>query len=107
MQAMKFILVAATTIAATTSWADVVINEVFYNAPNDLDDLQWIEFYNDGDAPVDLSDWTLDAGSRQCNAERPTVFCMLSCIDGRRTVVSSQTARAVKLAFRWRGEQGA
>jgi hypothetical protein len=33
-------------IAPATSSAGVVINEIFYNAPNDLDDLQWIEFQN-------------------------------------------------------------
>ena len=42
--------------------ADVVINEVFYNAPDDLDDLQWVEFHNTSDRPADLSGWTLDDG---------------------------------------------
>jgi len=40
----------------------VIINEIFYHAPDDLDDLQWIELYNDAEA-VDLSGWMLDGGS--------------------------------------------
>src|SRR3954471_8996258 len=42
--------------------ADVVINEVFYHAPDDLDDLQFIELYNPGDRAVDLSGWKLAKG---------------------------------------------
>ncbi|HNU26365.1 MAG TPA: CotH kinase family protein [Planctomycetota bacterium] len=37
----------------------VVINEIFYHAPDDLDDLQWIELHNPGDGPADLSRWIL------------------------------------------------
>src|SRR6266550_248475 len=37
--------------------AAVVINEIFYHAPNDLDDLQWIELYNTADEAADLSGW--------------------------------------------------
>jgi hypothetical protein len=32
----------------------VVINELLYNAPDDLDDVQWIELYNPSDQPADL-----------------------------------------------------
>src|SRR5262245_31665 len=42
-----------------TARADVVINEIFYHAPDDLDDLQFIELYNTGDEPVDLAGWKL------------------------------------------------
>ncbi len=47
----------------TPAPARVVINEICYNAPDDLDDIQWIEFYNTADRPVDLSEWTLDKGN--------------------------------------------
>jgi len=40
----------------------VVINEVFYNAPNDLDRVQWIELHNLGDEAVSLGGWTIDQG---------------------------------------------
>src|SRR5687768_11261183 len=46
------------------NWAGaaVVINEIFYHAPNDLDDLQWIELFNSEHQPVDISGWSLDQG---------------------------------------------
>jgi len=49
-------------ITPATASAGVVINEIFYNAPNDLHDLQWIEFHNAWDQAVDLSGWTVDDG---------------------------------------------
>jgi len=42
--------------------AGVVLNEIFYHAPDDLDDLEWIEFHNPDSAPVDLSGWSLSKG---------------------------------------------
>src|SRR5262245_34502739 len=39
--------------------ADIVINEIFYHAPDDLDDLQFIELHNTSDQPVDLAGWKL------------------------------------------------
>src|SRR3954469_11311240 len=46
------------------NWASatVVINEIFYHAPNDLEKLQWIELFNSDDQPVDISGWSLDQG---------------------------------------------
>src|SRR5438552_164052 len=53
-------LFASTFIApARAANANVVINEIFYHAPDDIDDLQWIELYNPTDAPVDLAGWSL------------------------------------------------
>src|SRR5947209_7263435 len=42
--------------------ADVVINEIFYHAPDDLDDLQFIELHNTGDQAVDLGGWKFTKG---------------------------------------------
>jgi hypothetical protein len=39
--------------------AQVVINEIFYNAPDDQDDVQWIELHNTTKERVDLSGWRL------------------------------------------------
>src|SRR3954465_9693740 len=39
--------------------AGVVINEVLYHAPDDLDDLQFIELHNTTDRPIDLTGWRL------------------------------------------------
>src|SRR3954462_11898986 len=49
-------------IWATSAQAGVVINEIFYHAPNDLETLQWIELFNSSDQPVDISGWSLDQG---------------------------------------------
>ena len=40
-------------------FGQVVINEIFYHAPDDLSDLQWIELLNNSDQPADLSGWRL------------------------------------------------
>ncbi len=59
------LLLALAVIAAGPAQpgrAGVVINEVFYNAPDDLDDLQWVEVHNTAGGPVDLGGWTLDDG---------------------------------------------
>jgi len=53
------LLVAFAPCAAA---AGVVINEIFYNAPDDLDDLQWVEFHNAAEQLVALGGWTLDDG---------------------------------------------
>jgi len=58
---MQVVLVCA-LLPLTAARAGVVINEVFYNAPDDLDDLQWIEFHNAGGQEVDLGGWSLDKG---------------------------------------------
>ncbi len=39
--------------------SSVVINEIMYRPPNDAVALEYIELYNRGDSPVDLSDWQL------------------------------------------------
>lgn len=40
---------------------DIVINEIFYNAPNQLPE-QWVEIYNRGSKLVDLSGWKFTDG---------------------------------------------
>ena len=47
--------------ALSSTRAEVVINEIFYAAPNDLD-LEYIELLNTGKSAVDLSGWTFEAG---------------------------------------------
>jgi hypothetical protein len=51
-------LVASALLVAPAR-ANIVVNEIFYHAPSDLDDLQWVELYNTADAPVDLAGWSL------------------------------------------------
>src|SRR5262245_49043770 len=54
--------VSALVVAANVARAGVVITEIFYHAPDDLDDLQFVELHNPGDAPVDLGGWKLAKG---------------------------------------------
>ena len=49
-------------IAGLAANGQVVINEIMYHAPNDLDDLEFIEFYNAGKEAVDLSGWAVNKG---------------------------------------------
>ena len=51
-------------ISACCTWTrgGVIINEIFYHAPNDLENLQWIELFNSSDQPADISGWSLDQG---------------------------------------------
>jgi spore coat protein CotH/sugar lactone lactonase YvrE len=43
--------------------AAVVINEIFYHAPDGLDPVQWIELHNTADQPVNLSGWSFNKGA--------------------------------------------
>lgn len=48
--------------AAPIASGAVVINEIFYNAPDEIPKLQWVELHNTDDSPVDLSGWRLVGG---------------------------------------------
>ena len=41
---------------------DVGINEIMYHPPSDSDDDEYVELYNRGKAPVDLTDWRITDG---------------------------------------------
>ena len=56
-----FLLILAVMPGSNAS-AAVVVNEVFYNAPSDLEDLQWIELHNTDDRAADVGGWELDQG---------------------------------------------
>lgn len=51
-------LFAAGFFGVTCACGDVVINEIFYNAPDDLR-LEFIELYHSGDEVKDISSWSL------------------------------------------------
>lgn len=42
--------------------AQVVINEIQYHAPSDLDDLQYVELHNAGSEAVDIGNWSFTKG---------------------------------------------
>lgn len=56
--------VVSLATAACADDSDVVLNEVMYHAPFDLDDLQYIELFNRGDSTVELSKWSFTKGIR-------------------------------------------
>jgi hypothetical protein len=58
MHLIRIAALLAVLFSFSIARAGVVINEIFYHAPDDLDDLQWVELYNTEDQPVELGRWT-------------------------------------------------
>jgi hypothetical protein len=54
--------IAVLSLTCAALHARVVINEIFYNAPEDIENLEWIELHNASTAPADLSNWQLTKG---------------------------------------------
>lgn len=59
-----FAALAGVSILAVASHAKIVINEIFYHAPGDVDSLQWIELHNSGDQSADIGGWRLKKGAK-------------------------------------------
>ena len=57
-----FLIWSASLMAALQCPAQIVINELFYHAPNELEGLDYIELHNPGSEPADLSGWKLAKG---------------------------------------------
>lgn len=53
---------AGALLLASPALASIVINGMFYQAPNDLQLLQWIELRNPDAEAVDISGWRLTRG---------------------------------------------
>ncbi|MCF7765398.1 MAG: CotH kinase family protein [Verrucomicrobia bacterium] len=47
---------------AQSSAAPIVINEILYHAPNDRENLEYVELHNDSDQPVDIGGFTFTDG---------------------------------------------
>lgn len=54
----------ALVLCCASAPARVVINEIFYHAPDEVEDLQFIELYNSSDQPVDLAGWAFTRGPK-------------------------------------------
>ena len=50
------------SLAVCASEREVVINEIMYHSPYDLEELQYVELFNPGEKTVDLSDWQIKKG---------------------------------------------
>src|SRR5260370_5042991 len=59
MKPLGFVLKLGFLLVALQARGQVVVNEIFYHAPDDIADLQWVELYNTSDQAVNLSDWRL------------------------------------------------
>jgi len=56
LRTLQFCLsITGVALLALPLHAQVVINEIFYHAPDDLNDLQWIEFHNTTDTHQSLA----------------------------------------------------
>lgn len=58
----KFFRTVALCVLVQSAGARVVINEVMYHAPEDLEDLEYVELYNSEAAPVDIGNWSFTKG---------------------------------------------
>lgn len=58
----RWVPIALGFLGAVSLHAKIVINEIFYHAPADLDSVQWIELANTGPEVADLGGWSLDRG---------------------------------------------
>jgi hypothetical protein len=78
MWRLKILLLALAVVATgpvPASRGGVMVNEIFYNAPDDLDDLQWVEVHNTSGQAVDLGGWTLDDGKVFTFPAKITLSC--------------------------------
>ncbi len=82
---MKALLLLLLLALPATASARVVINEIFYHAPNDIEDLEYVELYNSDTQPVDLSGWAFSKGIKlrfppgtRIGAKGFLVFCRSS-----------------------------
>ena len=59
MKPLSYVFNLGLMLATLQACSQVVINEIFYHAPDDIADLQWVELHNTTDQPVDMSGWRL------------------------------------------------
>src|SRR5262245_28774037 len=59
---LAFASVLLAAVPMSVSQPRVVINEVMYHPPDDLDAVQFIELLNAGEAEVDVSGWSFNKG---------------------------------------------
>ena len=53
--------------------AEVIINEIFYNSPADLDRLEYVELHNTSPKPVSIEEWTFTRGIEHKFAKDTTI----------------------------------
>jgi hypothetical protein len=73
MKSARAIALLFLLAACCPAQAQVVINEVLYHAPDDLDELQFIELHNTGEKAVDLAGWKIVGGVKFTFPARATI----------------------------------
>jgi len=106
---LLLLLALSGAVAPRAAVASVVINEVFYNAPDDLDDLQWVELHNTAGRPADVSGWTLDDGrlytfpaniARGHGDSLPALASHELVVTGARPVIGAKTSTICRKSIR-------
>jgi spore coat protein H len=71
----RTILFAAfiTAVTAGAANSDVIINEIMYHPPMEMEELQYVELYNRGKAEVDLSHWAFTKGIKLTFPEKTRI----------------------------------
>src|SRR4051812_36627622 len=64
MSRFRIALFVLGVCAAAAEQGPVVINEIMYHAPGDLENLQYIELFNAGKSGRDLSGWSFSKGAK-------------------------------------------
>ena len=59
---VSLFMVCALPLAGLAADRDVVINEIMFHPPDDLEELQYVELFNRGQSAVDLSTWAFTKG---------------------------------------------
>ena len=60
--ALSLLIVAASCVSNVSIRAGIVINEIYYHAPNRFENLEWIELHNTETKATKLSNWKLQRG---------------------------------------------
>ena len=56
------VLILSLGLSSPAIRAAVVINEIFYHAPREIEDLEYIELYNSSSTSQSLNTWKLSGG---------------------------------------------
>src|SRR5262245_35040934 len=70
---MRSTAILLALLLAAPARSAVVINEILYHAPDDLDRLQFIELHNTSDKAVDLAGWKLQGKVKYTFPARATI----------------------------------
>jgi len=62
LQSFALVLLFLVILSTQAYGKNIVINEIMYHPPNDLENLQYVELFNCGNIKVDISNWSFSKG---------------------------------------------